>query len=58
MKTLKQIEETTGISTANLRQRIARGTLKTLKKIGNTWLISNRVALRLVKQKKTKRGNV
>lgn len=40
MKTLKQVAELTGIKPDNLRQRIARKTLKATK-IGNTWVISN-----------------
>lgn len=39
MKTLKQVEQLTGIKADNLRQRIARGTLKALKK-GRDWFIS------------------
>lgn len=39
MKTLKEVEALTGIKADNLRQRIARGTLKAIKK-GRDWFVS------------------
>lgn len=39
MKTLKQASKLTGIHQDNLRQRIYRGTLKSVKK-GRDWFIS------------------
>ena len=46
MKTLKQAEQLTGIAPANLRQRIARKTLKATKK-GRDWFISSKELERL-----------
>jgi len=39
MKTLKQVEELTGIKADNLRQRISRKTIKAVKR-GRDWFIS------------------
>lgn len=41
MKTLKQVEQLTGIKADNLRQRIHRGTLKAVKR-GRDWFISDK----------------
>lgn len=40
-KTLKQVEQLTGIKADNLRQRIARGTLKAIK-LGRDWFIDDK----------------
>lgn len=48
MKTLKQVEEITGIKADNLRQRIARKTLKAVKK-GRDWFISEKEVNKLLK---------
>lgn len=50
MKTLKEVEQLTGIKTDNLRQRIHRGTLKATKK-GRDWFISDEVLKTLTPQK-------
>lgn len=41
MKTLKQVEQLTGIKADNLRQRIHRGTLKAIK-LGRDWFIEDK----------------
>lgn len=41
MKTLKQVEQLTGIKSDNLRQRIHRGTLKAIK-MGRDWFIQDK----------------
>lgn len=48
MKTLKQVEQLTGIKADNLRQRIHRGTLKA-RKIGRDWVISDKELEKLKK---------
>lgn len=50
MKTLKQVEELTGIKAANLRQRIARGNLKATK-IGRDWVLSSKTVEKLKQSK-------
>lgn len=47
MKTLKQVEKLTGIKSDNLRQRIARGTLKATK-LGRDWFISDKELKKLI----------
>ena len=51
-KTLKQVEELTGIKADNLRQRINRGTLKATK-IGRDWMISTKTLKTLDDNRKT-----
>ncbi len=46
MKTLKQAEQITGIKADNLRQRIARGTLKATK-LGRDWFIEDKEIAKL-----------
>lgn len=41
MKTLKQVEQLTGIKADNLRQRIHRKTLKAIK-LGRDWFIEDK----------------
>lgn len=43
-KSLKQVEEMTGIKADNLRQRINRGTLEAVK-IGRDWFISEKTII-------------
>lgn len=50
MKTLKEVEQLTGIKTDNLRQRIARGTLKA-KKLGRDWIVSKKEVDKLIDEK-------
>lgn len=47
MKTLKQVEKMTGIKADNLRQRIARKTVKATKR-GRDWFISEIEVSRLL----------
>jgi len=47
MKSLKEVEQLTGIKADNLRQRIARKTLKAFKK-GRDWFISEVELLKLL----------
>lgn len=54
MKTLKQVEEFTGIKSDNLRQRISRGTLKATK-ISRDWVISDTEILKLIPKNITKK---
>ena len=56
MKTLKQVEQLTGIKADNLRQRIARGTLKAVK-LGRDWFVEDKLtkSLSLTKESKCKR---
>lgn len=49
MKTLKQVEQLTGIKADNLRQRISRKTLKATK-IGRDWFVSNKEVNKLLKR--------
>lgn len=49
MKTLKQVEQLTGIKADNLRQRIHRGTLKAVK-IGRDWFITEDDVLALLRK--------
>jgi len=49
-RTLKQVEQITHIKPANLRQRIARGTLKATKR-GRDWFISEKDLLELTEKK-------
>lgn len=50
MKTLKEVEQLTGIKADNLRQKIHRGTLEATKK-GRDWFISDEVLQELKKHK-------
>ena len=49
MKSLKEVKKITEIETPNLRQRIARGTLKATK-IGRDWFVKDTEVKRLVKE--------
>ena len=49
MKSLKEVKKITEIETPNLRQRIARGTLKATK-IGRVWFVKDTEVKRLVKE--------
>ena len=51
MKTLKQAEKITGIKSDNLRQMIARKTVRAIKK-GRDWFISEVELLKIIKTKK------
>lgn len=50
MKTLKEVEKLTGIKADNLRQKIARKTLKAIK-MGRDWFISKEELLKLPSKK-------
>ena len=47
MKTLKEVEELTGIKATTLRQRLNRGTLQGIKK-GRDWFIDDKVVKSLI----------
>ena len=47
MKTLKEVEELTGIKAITLRQRLNRGTLQGIKK-GRDWFIDDKVVKSLI----------
>jgi hypothetical protein len=53
MKTLKQVEQLTGIKADNLRQRIARGTLKAVK-LGRDWFVEDKLTKSLSLTKESK----